>query len=211
MEGIFSVDGKAFNFFSRMSDLVILNLLWLVCCIPVVTIGASTTALYAVVIKMVKDEESYVIRSFFSSFRENFKQATVIWGILLAVASLLYFDFYFSSHAPVAGAGLLFIPFAVAAILMVLTSLYVFPIQAVFKNSIKKTLKNSLYMALAHLPFSLLIGLLTTGPCAVLFLLSEKITLAIFVNLVIGIAFFAWANAHIFVKIFDRYMPKQAV
>lgn len=210
MEEIFSVDGKAFRFFGKMSDLVILNLLWLVCSIPVITLGASTTALYSVVIKMVKDEESYIVKSFFSSFRENFKQATVIWGILLAVFSLLYVDFFFSSHTPVTGGELLFIPFAIVAILTVLTSLYVFPMLAVFRNSIKKTLKNSLYMALAHLPFSAFIGLIAAGPGMLLFLLSGKVMLAIFIDLVIGIAFFAWVNAHIFVKLFERYMPDRA-
>lgn len=208
MEGIFSVDGKAFRFFDKMSDLVILNFLWLICSLPVVTIGASTTALYSVVIKMVKDEDSYVARSFFSSFRKNFRQSTIIWGILIAVVAVLYFDFYFSSHTPMEGAELFFIPFTMIAVLILLTGLYVFPIQAFFQNSIKKTIKNSLYMALAHLPHSLLIGVISAGPCVVLFLLAGNASLAFLVDLVIGISFFAWVDAHIFVKIFERYIPK---
>lgn len=71
MGGFFSIDGKGFRFLSTMSELVTLNLLWLLCCIPIVTIGASTAALYTITIKMVKNEDSYVIRGFFSSFKQK--------------------------------------------------------------------------------------------------------------------------------------------
>lgn len=208
MEGFFSMDGKGFRFLSTASELVILNLLWLLCSLPVVTIGASATALYSVSIKIVKNEESYVAKGFFHSFKQNFRQATVIWMLMLAVIAVLYFDFYFSAHAQVEGAALLFIPFALAGMLLVLTMIYVFPVLAVFDNSIGKALRNSLYMALAHLPYSVLAAVVTTGPVAVVFLLRYRISLAVFIDLVIGFAFFAWVNSHIFVKLFERYMPK---
>ncbi len=206
MGGFFSIDGKGFRFLSTMSELVTLNLLWLLCCIPIVTIGASTAALYTITIKMVKNEDSYVIRGFFSSFKQNFKQATTIWMILLAAAAVLFFDFYFSSYAPVKGAAVLFVPFATAAALLVLVMIYVFPIQAVFKNTVWKTLKNSLYMALAYLPLSILAFVIAMGPLAVLFLFLDHFGSALFFNCVIGVAFFTWTNSHIFVKVFDRYM-----
>lgn len=208
MEGFFSIDGKGFRFLSTASELVILNLLWLLCSLPVVTIGASTTALYSVAVKIVKNEESYVAKGFFRSFKQNFRQATIIWMLLLVVIAVLYFDFYFSAHAPVEGAALLFIPFAFAGMLLVLVMIYVFPVLAVFDNSIGKALKNSLCMALAHLPYSVLAAAVTTGPVAVLLLFRYRISLAIFIDLVIGFAFFAWVNSHIFVKLFERYMPK---
>ncbi len=209
MEGLFSVDGKGFRFFGIASELVILNLLWLLCCIPVVTAGAATTALYAVAIKIVKNEESYVTRDFFHSFRQNFGQATVMWLLMLSAAAILYFDFYFSAHAPVRGAAVWFIPFAVIAALLLLTMLYAFPIQAVFCNPIRKTLKNALYMALAHLPQSALALMAAAGPVAVILLFRQNRSPAIFFDCVIGVAFFAWLKAHIFVKIFERYMPRQ--
>lgn len=206
MNRFFSIDGKGFGFLGTASDLVILNLLWLLCCIPVVTIGASTTALYAVVIKMVKNEDSYVARGFFSSFRQNFRQATAIWLILLTVMAVLFFDFYFCSHAPIKGARVLFIPFATITALLALVLVYVFPIQAVFQNTIWKTLKNSLFMALAHLPLSLLALAVSMGPAAVLFLAAGNWEQALFFNCVIGFAFFAWTNCHILVRVFSRYM-----
>ena len=76
----------------KVADLFILNILCLICCIPIVTAGASITAMFYVTMKMVKNEESYIIKSFFKSFKQNFKQATVINLIMLVLAVILYVD-----------------------------------------------------------------------------------------------------------------------
>ena len=209
MGGIFAVDGKATEVFRTATDLVKLNLLWLLCGIPVVTIGASTTALYSVAIKMVKNEESYVVKDFFSAFRKNLKQATVVWLMICVAAGILFFDFYFSSHAKTDGAALLFVPFAMAAILLVMLLLYVFPVMAVFENRIKKVFKNSLLLALAHLPQTLLVLVISMGPLAMCFLFASELSLMVYMNFVFGIAFFAWINAHVFVRLFHPYMTKE--
>ena len=67
---------------NKICDMVCLNVLWLICCIPIITIGASTTALYTIMLKMVKNEEGYIFRGFFKAFKSNFKQSTIIWIIL---------------------------------------------------------------------------------------------------------------------------------
>ena len=92
MDRFFSMDNKFFTFMGKVADLCILNIVCLICCIPIVTAGASITAMFFVTMKMVKNEESYIIKSFFKSFRQNFKQATVINLIMLAVAAILYVD-----------------------------------------------------------------------------------------------------------------------
>lgn len=208
MGGFFAMDGKGFRFFSTASELVILNLLWLICCIPLVTVGAATTALYTVIIRMVKNEDSYLVKGFFTALKENFIQATCIWLILAGAVAVLYFDFYFSSHAPVEGAAVLFIPFVLIAVLVAFAALYAFPMQAVFVNRVGRTLKNSLLMALAHLPLSAAALAVALGPAVVPMLFSRHPGAAIFFDCVIGFAFFAWVNAHIFVKIFQKYIDK---
>ncbi len=76
MDRIFNMDNKFFTFMGKAADLILLNIIFLICCLPVVTIGASVTAMYYVTLKMVRNEESYISRSFFQSFRQNFRQAT---------------------------------------------------------------------------------------------------------------------------------------
>lgn len=203
MSRLFEIDGKLFNAMGKTADLVVLNLLWLACCLPVVTIGASTSALHCVTLKMARNEDTYVCSSFFHSFKENLKQSLVIWSAFLAAAVVLYFDFYAVGHA---GDGILklsVIPLILITFLLAITACYVFPVIAFFKNSLKGVLKNSLYMALAHLPYTVLIMIVYA--CPVLLLFTKNIVLGLFIDLVIGFSFTAWVNSHLFRKLFDRY------
>ena len=100
MGRFFNMDNKFFTFMGRIADLCILNIICLVCCIPIVTAGASITAMYYVTLKMVRNEEAYIVRSFFKSFKDNFKQATVINLIMIAVGVVLYLDLNVAKNMP---------------------------------------------------------------------------------------------------------------
>lgn len=207
MGRIFDMDGKVAAFLNRIADLVVLNLLWIICSIPFITIGAATTALYYVSFKMVKNEESYIVRNFLRSFKENLRQSTVIWGILLLLSAVIYFDLYYSSHAPSEGARILTIPLLAAGFLLLATSCYVFAIQAYFKNSVKKTIKNASIMSIAHLPYTILIACFSFGPMIIVLLSGSVFAAALFFDLVCGVSLFAWINVHIFTHLFQRYIP----
>ena len=77
MGSLFNLDNPIWRFMGKLVDVFILTLLWAVCCIPIITIGPASTAVYYVTLKLVRDEESYTVRSFFKSFKENFKQGSV--------------------------------------------------------------------------------------------------------------------------------------
>lgn len=94
---MFRIDGKFFGALSKLADLVILNILFLACCLPVVTIGASITALYAVTKKMAEDREGYIFKGFFISFKDNFKQSTIMWLILLVPIVIVSVDLNISN------------------------------------------------------------------------------------------------------------------
>ena len=89
---IFNYDNGFWRFMGKLWDALVLNILWVVCCIPLVTVGAATTAVYYVALKLARDEEGYVISSFFKSFKENFRQATALWLVLAAGAAALAVD-----------------------------------------------------------------------------------------------------------------------
>lgn len=89
LQGFFNYDNPVWRFIGKLGDLILLNILWIVCSIPVFTIGASTTAVYYVTLKLVRDEGDSTIRSFFHSFKGNFRQATAIWMVLLAAGIVL--------------------------------------------------------------------------------------------------------------------------
>ena len=109
MDRFFNMDNKFFTVMGRVADLIMLNVVFLICCLPIVTIGASLTALHYVTLKMARNEESYIIKSFFKSFKQNFKQATIINLIMLAVGAVLYLDLNIVSNLTV-------VPFSAAFI-----------------------------------------------------------------------------------------------
>ena len=91
---IFDLDSPLMNVLNKMADLMWLNILTLICCIPVITAGAALTSMHYVALKIVRNEESYITRSFFKSFKTNFRQATLIWLLLMLVAAILGGDYY---------------------------------------------------------------------------------------------------------------------
>lgn len=209
-ERIFNADNKFFGFMGKVSDLIILNILFVVCSLPVVTIGASLTAMNYVTLKMIKNEESYISRSFFKSFKQNFKQATPIWLVLLAVAVLLFFDFNIIAQAGNQGffqyisIGLYFI-----LLLWGMIFVYVFPLLARFENTVKNTCKNALKMAVCHFPWTVLLLAITCVPMFFTLNYGAVLMIGLFVWPAIGFALTSFFNAKILTRIFARYIPEE--
>lgn len=210
MRGLFNIDGPVFSFLSRMADLMWLNFLFVVCSIPIVTIGASTTAMHYVCLKMARDEDCYIAKSFFKSFKENFKQSTIIWLILMIIGAVLLIDLrllagglsYEAVFNNKAVNTVVLTAIIICFILTVLMFVYAFAMLAQFDNTIKNTIKNSLILGLKHLPMSVLLFVILLGP--VLFLWFEPKFLIV---LVILFALQSFVSAKIYVKIFDKYIP----
>ena len=162
MGGFFNYDNPVWRFVGRIWDLFILNLLWVVCSIPIVTFGASTTAMYYCTLKIAKDRDSGgMFTMFFHSFKDNIKQSTLIWIIMALTGGILLFDIrFFSFYSPIQNTVIRMIIFTVTCFLILLwlfIFLYIFPIQAKFINSIKQTFKLALFMSIKHLVRTIII------------------------------------------------------
>lgn len=153
MSSLLNPDGTVMQFITKIVYSVYLNILWLICCLPVFTIGASTTALYYVSLKIVKNEEGNLTKAFFHSFRDNLKQGTQIWMILFGVGAVLGVDGYVLYHMRFENAfwTLLTAVFIVAAVAYGIVLLYIFPLLAHFSNTTKAMLKNSLMIGMRFL------------------------------------------------------------
>ena len=130
-----------------------LNILWFLCCIPIVTIGASTTALYYTSLKIVRGEDHALTRMFFRSFRENFRQGTVIWLILLGAGIVLGIDGYVLYHMRFENAfwTLCTAIFFVAAAAYAVVLMYIFPLLARFDNTVGAMFKNAMFIGIRFL------------------------------------------------------------
>lgn len=158
MGTLFSINSPLWNFMDKVLHLLLLNVLWFVCCIPIVTIGASTTALYSVMLKYTRDQEGYIIREFFRAFRKNFLPATAVWLLMTAIGIFLGADaiVYLRSSAIGVFDMILMTAFFSGVLMYVFVNLYIYALIAAFQNTVFQFLKNALLLSVCHWPASLL-------------------------------------------------------
>lgn len=136
-----------------------LSALWFFCSLPIITFGASTSALYYAVHKSVRGNRGYMTKNFFHAFTKSFKQSTLSWLVLLVVQIVLVLDAYITYQTLKAGNafGTFFYFFLIMIVFSILWACYLFPYIARFEDKVKTTLKNSMLMMIIHLPWSLLV------------------------------------------------------
>ena len=189
MGSLFNLDNPIWRFMGKLVDVFILTLLWAVCCIPIITIGPASTAVYYVTLKLVRDEESYTVRSFFKSFKENFKQGSVIGIIMTLLLVFFLYDIYLG------------IVFLGIFLLYLITLVYVYPLQAKFYNKIRFTLRNALFIGVKHIFRSL----------AMIIIAIAVIVGCLFFPPLILLSYglIAFLQSYFLVVIFDKYIPKE--
>ncbi len=191
------------RFLNRLEDLMILNILMIICCIPVITVGAAYTAMHYVLLKMVRDREGYLIRGFFKSFVLNFKQATLIWFLMLLVIAVYVGDILIFNYSELVFPKGVVIAVLAIALLLIMVAVYVFPLQARFENSILNTLKNALMLALVNLPKTILMIACYALPLVICYFSNYALVFFI----LFGISAPAYGAAWIYSGIFKKLEP----
>ena len=211
MNKVFNFEGPVFTFLSRLADLFWLNLLYILCCLPVITAGAATTALFYVTLKMAKDEEGYITRSFFKSFKDNFIQATLIWVAFLVVFVIMFLDFRIANGQSMAEvlsdsvvSDVVIVAVLVMTIVILMTLTYVFPLLAQFDNTVVNTVKNAFLISIRHLPYTFLMLLIMAIPVALIWFSPALLLLVL-----IMFSATAYINSKFYNRIFALYMPKE--
>lgn len=154
---LFSYDSPFSRFLYFVADIVTLHFLWILYSLPIITIGASTTALYYSCMKRIRTGEGYVTQNFRKSFRQNFKQSTILWIVLVLVGLVFSIDIRFSMALDNTMGRVMLVSCSVFLIPFVLLALYIFPVQAKFENNIFNNVKNALLMSIRHFFCSLLL------------------------------------------------------
>lgn len=205
MGKVFDLESPLMTFLTKVADLIILNLVALICSLPIVTIGASWTAMHYVTIRMAKHEDGYIVKGFFKSFKENFKQATIIWLLMLAVFILIVGDFVIFRYATISIPTFVRIIVMVISVFILCVCMYIFPVLARFDNSIKATIKNAFLMSILNLPRTILMAVIYLLPIALIFLTEYAVPLL----LMMGSSVPAYLASLSWKKIFEKYEPEQ--
>ncbi len=154
-------DSPVIAFLNKMTDLILLNLLWIICCLPIITIGAATTALYYVSIISIRQGDGYVIRRFFTSFVQNFKQATLLWLGILTFGIVLILDLIFWNKMGTMIGTIMSCLSIVIAIVFFTVSLWIFPVLSRLKGNLRSIIKNASAFAVGYLPYTIILIMLT--------------------------------------------------
>jgi len=195
-----------FGILSHLADLMILNILWILCCVPVFTIGASTTALYTVTMKLLKGEGTPIVRTFFEAFRRNFKTATKTWLILLVPSVLVVGSAVTVLLNLWDGAPAVRILALAAAGIFWLAGNFVYPLTAYFDNSIGRTLLNALLMVFGDPVRALVIGAASLIPFGIYMADPSFFMGALIFWMIAGVGIIADLQSRLFLRIFARYV-----
>lgn len=204
MGKFFDLDSPVMRLLNLVADMLILNILVIICCIPVVTAGAAFTAMHYVILKMIRGEEGYLIRGFFKSFARNFKQAVLIWLLMLLVIAVYVGDSLIFNYSGVVFPKPLIIAVIAVGVIIFMIAIYVFPLLARFDNTIRNTIRNAALLAFANLPKTLLMALFYALPFVIGYF-SPYSYIFIFM---FGISLPAYGAAWLYSDIFKKFEPE---
>lgn len=197
---LFRPDGKLTQVMNIVADLLVINLLTLVCSVPVVTMGAALTAAYSSVFRLKEDRDGYLVKEYFKAFKSNFKQATGMWMGFLFIAIMYVLDFILLKNMESSIQIMQIMVLAMGIVLYAVFS-YAFPLQAYFVNPVKKTISNSIVLASGRLPSTVMIMLINLAPF-ILIMLAPQFMTGVYV--VLGVSAPMWFSSHFLLKIFSN-------
>lgn len=205
MHNLFRLDNPLIQLLFRLGDLIIANLLFLVCSVPVVTLGASAAALCKVTQDLILDQESGIIKTFFRAFRDNFKQATIAWLVILLIlagvaADLLLISAYFTGGLATLLRGLIL----VLTVIVLSVACYLFPLMVRYSNTLREHIKNAMILSVVKLLRTVVLLFITTFPFWIAYF-----SMIIFVNtltfwLILGFALASFLCSSLLVPVFKE-------
>jgi len=197
---IFNLDSPVMQALGKVADLMWLNILTMICCIPIITIGPSLTAMHYMALKIVRNEECYITRGFFKSFKENFFQGMIIGVLTLFITLLLVGDFVLLRNPELGFGKFLQIMITIIAVLFTFTVLYVYPVLAKFANTTWRTIKNAFLMSIMQFPKTLLMIVIWALPLLLLWISGRTVPIVF----LFGLSGPAWLCAHLYNKFFRK-------
>lgn len=205
MKDLFHYDGYLNRILTKIMYIVAVNLLFFIASIPIVTIGASCTAMYTVLFKFLQNDEPDILKTFFIAFKENVKKASYIWIGMLAIAGTLVFNYYALYHMEGIWTEIVRIFFNLILIFWGVLWIYVFPAVAYYQNHILGYLQFSIRVAFVHLPVTVIILFIQTVPLWFVLFLAQYLPMAVLLLVCCGFSLPSYCAAHILLKLFKRY------
>ena len=202
MNNIFNPDNALFTFLGKIFDVILLSVVFIIICIPVITIGPACTALYYATVKVIRRERGYLFREFFKSFKLNFKRAASVGVILTVAAIILTVDLITTWYSLGNGIGgnILFGVYISISVLILGFFIYVFPVLSRFELTIKQLIKTVFVISIRHFPTTIIMIILTVAAFIGVYIIP------LLVIIIPGVLTFL--NSLLMEGILKKYMPK---
>lgn len=196
-------------FLNKLGDIIVANLLFLVCCIPIITIGPALTALYHCMLRTVKGNNNGTTKTFFRAFKENFRQSLIVWLGLLAVGFILFLNIRFLQNtASAVSKPLFYVSLGIAGLVIIL-ALYIFPVIAAFANTTMNLLKNAYVFAFLHFPSTLAIAVISILPMFMTYRDVKLLPLYACCWFFFGFGLTAYVNSLLLYRMFKPFLEKE--
>ena len=202
MGNLFRPDSPLMRFMMMITNLVVLNVLWLLCCIPIVTAGASTVAMHTVLLGYLNKKDDAVVKPFFRAFRENFRGVTPLWLMNFLIAAVMVAEIFYLS---VGAETWLKVVFGILLFIYGAATSYLYPLMARYQSSKKQAILNSFMLSLRHFLSSLCVVTLNGLPIFLLVAFPAIFWKTILFWTVIGFSLIAYLDLKILMPVFKRY------
>lgn len=189
------------EFISTFCNFIVLNLVFLITCLPVITIGTALSSLYFVTLKEARGEYGYLVRTFIRELKHNLKSGTKAFSILFVIGAVLLFNLFFWFGIGTIVSAVVTGLIITASIAWFLIFTYTFPLIGRFENSTKQTLKNAFGLAMANMKYTFALIIMDAFVFFLcMFLEPMKLIMVLF-----GFVFTAYCQSFIFKKVFEPY------
>ena len=204
MQHFFNPENKFWEFMGKITDIACMSLLWVLTSIPIITMGASTTAFYEFTLNQVKDTEGSIVKSYFRSFKKHFKKASILWIVQLLGLAFFLADLWAAWNFITIKGGfagiLIFAICCFCAVVFISCCYYIYPTLAFYDFPIKKLISNSFIMAVGNLPVSITLIIMTVALFAMIYYMSGLFFF--------WVALFIFFSSYFIMGVFIKYTEK---
>lgn len=205
MNEFFNKDSFAMRFLTQLGNLILVNIIFIITCIPVVTIGASISALYRITFAIHCKEEVTVLRTYFGTFKSSFKHSTIIWIPSCAALSFFLYEIYLLWFELDPKYAMFQIPVWIMIFIILSIMIYSFPMIGLYEQPLKQTLKNSVILAVTNLPLTISTIVVKGG---ILFFCLAQPTIGVAIGslyILMGFGLSAFITSFFMKRIFEKY------
>lgn len=207
MFGLFNENNFLHVALLRIWDLVVANLLFILCSIPLVTIGPSFAALYQCTLKMVKGNYTGSFKNFFRAFKQNFKQSIVVWLATVVLAVVLVCNYQFLTFQAGSISQILIYLTVIIGLFLALLSIYIYPVIATFEGTLKMMIKNAFLFSWMKFFKSIIMLLIWALPLVMTYIDAQLQPLYVFCWFFFGFSTIAYICSFMLYKMFKPYLP----